>query len=76
MSGIVDIKVLLKDMKPVLDDVDYVFCTKKCFEIDEEIIKLNPLGTFLESEGMTIIILKDKADKNKLSYESELIKLH
>ena len=75
MSGIVDIKVLLKDMKPVLDDVDYVFCTKKCFEIDEEIMKLNPLGTFLESEGMTIIILKDKADKNKLSYESVFNKI-
>jgi hypothetical protein len=28
MSGIVDIKVLLKDMKPVLDNTDYVFCTK------------------------------------------------
>lgn len=70
MSGIVDIKVLLKDMKPVLDNTDYVFCTKNCFELNEKIIKLNPIGAFLESEGMTIIISKEKADENNLSYES------
>ena len=70
MSGIVDIKVLLKDMRPVLDNTDYVFCTKKCFELNEEIMLLNPIGTFLESEGMTVIISKVKADENNLSYES------
>ena len=75
MSGIVDIKVLLKDMKPVLDNTDYVFCTKKCFKLNDEIIKLNPIGTFLESEGMTIIISKIKADENNLSYESVFNKI-
>jgi len=75
MSGIVDIKVLLKDMKPVLDSTDYVFCTRKCFEINEEIMKLNPIGTFLESEGMTLIISKVKADENRFSYESVFNKI-
>ena len=75
MSGIVDIKVLLKDMKPVLDNTDYVFCTKKCFEINEEIVKLNPIGTFLESEGMTLILSKVKADEHGLSYESVFNKI-
>ena len=69
MSGVVDIKVLLKDMKPVLNNIDYVFCTKKCFEINKEIINLNPICTFLESEGMTLIITKVKAEENGLSYE-------
>lgn len=75
MSGIVDIKVLLKDMKPVLDNTDYVFCTKKYFTLNEEIMNLNPIGTFLESEGMTIIISKAKADENDLSYESVFNKI-
>ena len=46
MSGIVDIKILLKDMKPVLDLTDYVFCTKEYLEINEKIMELNPIGTF------------------------------
>ena len=75
MSGIVDIKVLLKDMKPVLDDSDYVFCTKKCFEFNEEIMNLNPIGTFLESEGMTLILSKVKADENEFLYESVFSKI-
>jgi hypothetical protein len=37
-------------MKHVLDSTDYVFCTKKCFALDENSIKLNPLATLLESE--------------------------
>lgn len=69
MAGIVDIKVLLKDMKPVLETTDYVFCTKECFELNDEIVALQPIATFLESEGMTLIILKDKADEVGLAYE-------
>ncbi len=70
MSGIVDINVLLKEMKPILDKTEYVFCTKECFEINEEIIKLNPIATFLESEGMTIIVSKKVADEYELYYEA------
>ena len=70
MAGIIEIDVLLKEMKPVLDRTDYVFSTKKCFQIDEEIIALNPLATFLESEGMTVVVSKIKAEKHKLSYDT------
>lgn len=70
MSAIVDINILLKDMKPVLNETEYVFCTKKCFEINDEIIKLKPICTFLENEGLSIIISKEIADKNGLSYDA------
>ncbi|MDB4303959.1 ACT domain-containing protein [Desulfosarcina sp.] len=70
MAGIIEIDVLLKEMKPVLDRTDYVFSTKKCFQIDEEIIALNPIATFLESEGMTVVVSKIKAEKHKLSYDT------
>lgn len=75
MAGIVDIKVLLKDMKPVLDETDYVFCTRKCFKLDKEIIDLNPIATFLEKEGMTLVIQKDKADASNLSYDAIFYKI-
>ena len=75
MSGIVDIEVLLKEMEPVLEDMEYVFCTKEVFSIDKEILSLNPIGTFLEKEGMTFIVAKDKADKKALSYESVFNKI-
>lgn len=70
MSAIVDINILLKDMKPVLNETEYVFCTKKCFELNDEIIKLKPICTFLENEGLSIIISKEIADKNGLSYDA------
>lgn len=70
MTGITDINVLLKKMKPVLDKMDYVFSTKECFKINEDIIALDPIATFLESEGMTIVVKKMTADKHCLSYDA------
>lgn len=70
MAGIVDIKVLLKDMKPILDRTDYVFCTKECFEINKEIVDLNPIATFLEKEGITLIVEQNRADACNLSYDA------
>jgi uncharacterized protein len=70
MTGIIEIKKLLKEMKPVLDRTDYVFCTKECFYINEEIISLSPIATILEPEGMTLVVSKMKADKHKLSYDT------
>ena len=75
MSGIVDIKILLKDMRPVLDNTEYIFSTIKCFTINEEILKLNPICTFLETEGTTVIINKITADENNISYESVFNKI-
>jgi uncharacterized protein len=70
MAGITDIKVLLKKMKPVLDKMDYVFSTKECFKINEDIIALDPIATFLESEGVTVVVTKMNADKYSLSYDA------
>ena len=75
MQGIVDINVLLKDMEPILDSEDYVFCSNKAFILNEEIIQLNPIATFLEKEGMTLVITKDIADKNTIDYASVFSKI-
>lgn len=65
----VEIKALLKNMKPVLDNTDYVFLTNASHSVTREIIALNPIATFLESEGITLVITKDNAEKNNLPFD-------
>jgi len=75
MSGIVNINTLLKEMKPILEDTNYVFVTLKGNSLSENIVKLNPIATFREQEGMTLVLSQKTADKNKLSYELVLQKI-
>jgi hypothetical protein len=75
MAGIVDLKLLLKEMYPILDETDYVFCTKKTSKITKDIIDLEPIGTFIEKEGITLIIKKEKADANKIAYDGVFNKI-
>jgi len=69
MSGITDIQVLLKEMKPVLDETEYVFITLDCVSLNEQVQQLNPVATFLETEGMTVVITKEKAEQHHLGYD-------
>lgn len=65
MSGETDIRILLKNMTPVLNDGEYVFC------IINDPGKLNQdniIGLFKESEGFTIILNKTVADQLNLEY--------
>ena len=65
MSGETDIKSLLKNMTPRLNEGEYVFCTLP------SISSLNPdeiIGTFKEDEGWTVILNKALADKLNYNY--------
>lgn len=64
-NGEKDLKTLLKSLKPILNNGEYVFCTLPDLSkiSSEEIICL-----FRESEGITIIITKELADKYELQY--------
>jgi hypothetical protein len=75
MSGIIDINILLKTMKPYLDNTLYVFVTVKTHTLTQDIVNLNPIATFREEEGMTLVITKDQADKYNYSYDVELQKI-
>ena len=75
MAGIVEIQVLLSEMEPVLDRTEYVFSTMDRFRIDEEIAALNPIATFLEAEGMTVVVTKITADERNLSYDAVFNKI-
>lgn len=65
MSGETDLQALLKNMKPELQEGDYVFCTVPA---DMQINQQNVLGFFKEEEGNTVIVSKAVADKLQLNY--------
>ncbi|WP_298874899.1 ACT domain-containing protein [uncultured Bradyrhizobium sp.] len=66
MTGERDLNVLLKQMKPELRPGIFVFCT---IPADANIpAALNPLLTFREQEGTTLVILREEAEAAGLSY--------
>ena len=69
MAGITEIQVLLKEMKPVLDRTEYVFTTMDYYNLNEDITRLNPIATFLEKEGMTVVITKKTAEQQNLVFD-------
>ena len=65
MPGEKNLEILLKKMKPTLNEGDYVFCTKK----DVKEIDFNDvIFTFKEQEGITIVLKKEIADRMQLDY--------
>ena len=67
MAGIKDLNKLLNSMQPELIDKAFVFCTVA--GNFKEYIALEPIATFIESEGLTLVLTKDKADEAGLNYE-------
>ena len=67
MSGITNINELLGSMQPALIDELFVFCTVKGQLA--EYLNLAPIATFVETEGLTLVLTKDTADKAGLQYE-------
>lgn len=67
MSGEKNLANLLKNMKPVLNTGDFVFCTVcNMDKIDQSQI----IGSFKEAEGTTLILPKVYADEMALKYSS------
>jgi len=72
MTGVIELDALLKNMHPYLSDKEYVFCTVSSFDIDY-ISSLNPIATFQEEEGLTVVLEKESALKADLQF-SEVFK--
>ena len=67
MSGEKNLAILLKNMKPVLNTGDFVFCTvSDIYTIDLSQI----IGSFKEKEGITLVLPKAYADELDLEYFS------
>lgn len=57
--AILDLATLLESLQPVLDPAEYVFCT-----VNGDLnsyLSLSPLATFVEEEGLTLILTKPRA---------------
>lgn len=65
MTGETDLQKLIQGMKPKLNEGEFVFCI---VESSQSANTLNPLSTFQEAEGITVIIPKQQADNAALPY--------
>ena len=65
MTGETDLRKLLRNMKPELNPGEYVYCL---IDSKERGVTLDPLCYFLEKEGVTVILPKEKADALNIPY--------
>lgn len=68
MSGIVELEELLSSMRPEIKSGEFVFCAVEGDLIDY--VHLNPISTFIELEGLTLVLAKSVADEAGIEYES------
>ncbi len=66
MTGITDLEVLLREMRPNLRPDEYVYCSVPAGDVSW--LSLSPLGYFREDEGQTLILEREAADKAGLTY--------
>jgi uncharacterized protein len=69
MSGITDLSFLLKNMNPILNDGEFVFCTIAINEL-KDFAELDPVSITREAEGWSLIIPREKAELKKLEPSS------
>ena len=67
MTAITDLDILLNSMSPELIEGDYVFCTVEGGLADY--VHLNPMATFREKEGLTLVLTKEVATQAQLSFD-------
>ena len=65
MTGETNLSTLLKNMTPVLNEGDYVYCTVPAAN---SVDTANIIGLFKEKEGFTVILKKEVADQFRLEY--------
>lgn len=69
MSGEKDLQRLLRGMSPRLLAGEFVFCSFKNARYGDH-AGLQPVASFAENEGLTLVIPRAKADEQAISYES------
>ncbi|MEZ9072246.1 ACT domain-containing protein [Vibrio splendidus] len=67
MTAIADLDVLLKSMSPELIEGNYVFCTVDGALTDY--VQLNPISTFREKKGLTLVLEEDVATRALLDFD-------
>ncbi|TWU60566.1 ACT domain protein [Rubripirellula tenax] len=70
MSGVSDLSTLLASLSPVVSPHLYVFLTRPAATYGAG-GELEPIASFCEREGLTIVVRKDRADAAGENYEGE-----
>ena len=68
MSGETDLSKMLATLKPKLLDEEFVFCTFPQASYGDH-PELQPIASFREAEGLTLVIPKHRADTHGIQYE-------
>jgi uncharacterized protein len=68
MTGETDLKKLIAEMRPILGETPYVFCTIQ--PEDATRLPFAPLGVFREREGVTIIASERQAKDFSMPFSS------
>jgi hypothetical protein len=66
VAGIDNLHQLLAGMEPELHEGEFVFCTFPAWRI-ADLAGLDPIGTFREAEGLTLILPRETAERNGLA---------
>ncbi len=74
MSGVLELNTLLKDMHPDLSNIEYVFCTTESISLGS-INELDPVCTFKEDEGITLVLEKSQAIAAALNFSEVFNKI-
>jgi hypothetical protein len=69
MTGETDLSKMLASLKPKLRDGEYVFCVLENGRYGDH-PELEPIASFMEAEGFTLVIPKHRADKHGIPYEA------
>ena len=71
MSGIKNLSTLLSKMSPTLRSEVYVYCTFSNAKYGDY-SEYNPIATYQEDEGLTLVITEKMAQEHDVAYESTL----
>ena len=66
MAGETSLTTLLRSMTPVLNEGAYVFC---CLTDATQLQGVQPLGSFQEREGLTVIVQRQQAEQLQLEID-------
>lgn len=69
MAGETKLKRLLSAMSPRLRDEEFVFCSVANASYGD-FSEVAPVASFLEPEGLTLVVEKNNADRHRLTYQT------
>ena len=69
MSGETDLGKMLASLASDLRDEEYIFCTMANGRYGDH-PELEPIASFMEAEGLTLVIPRHRADEHGIPYEA------